>query len=164
MDECIFYRALDNRRKPYRSYTLQACAWLDGRLDLGTDYPWLELAIYEGKYYVSFPPFPSLVLLPFAAIFGTNTPDHWISLVFSLVGIIYALRLYRTITGKYVMAGTICFVPIFREWLPIYFPARRMGLVHGSNNVFCSFVNVSFLCSKSAHGESVCLFSLRLRM
>ena len=89
---------------PYRSYTLQACAWLDGRLDLGTDYPWLELAIYEGKYYVSFPPFPSLVLLPFAAIFGTNTPDHWISLVFSLVGIIYALRLYRTITGKYVMA------------------------------------------------------------
>ena len=35
---------------PYRSYTLQACAWLDGRLDLGTDYPWLELAIYEGKF------------------------------------------------------------------------------------------------------------------
>ena len=44
---------------PYRSYALQACAWLDGRLDLGKDYPWLELAIYEGKYYVSFPPFPS---------------------------------------------------------------------------------------------------------
>lgn len=34
---------------PYRSYTLQACAWLDGRLDLGTDYPWLELAIMKGS-------------------------------------------------------------------------------------------------------------------
>ncbi len=89
---------------PYRSYALQACAWLDGRLDLGKDYPWLELAIYEGKYYVSFPPFPSLVLLPFAAVLGTNTPDHWISLGFSMIGIIYAIRLYRAITGTYEMA------------------------------------------------------------
>ena len=32
---------------PYRSYALQACAWLEGRLDLGMDYPWLELAIFE---------------------------------------------------------------------------------------------------------------------
>ena len=89
---------------PYRSYALQACAWLNGRLDLGKDYPWLELAIYEGKYYVSFPPFPSLVLLPFAAVLGTNTPDHWISLGFSIIGIIYAIRLYRAITGMYEMA------------------------------------------------------------
>lgn len=89
---------------PYRSYALQACAWLDGRLDLGKDYPWLELAIYEGKYYVSFPPFPSLVLLPFAAVWGTNTPDHWISLGFSIIGIVYAIRLYHAITGTYEMA------------------------------------------------------------
>lgn len=89
---------------PYRSYALQACAWLNGRLDLGKDYPWLELAIYEGKYYVSFPPFPSLVLLPFAAVWGTNTPDHWISLGFSIIGIIYAIRLYHAITGTYEMA------------------------------------------------------------
>lgn len=89
---------------PYRSYALQACAWLNGRLDLGKDYPWLELAIYEGKYYVSFPPFPSLVLLPFAAVWGTNTPDHWISLGFSMIGIIYAIRLYRAIAGTYEMA------------------------------------------------------------
>ncbi|MFR5787193.1 MAG: hypothetical protein ACLUHE_08835 [Christensenellales bacterium] len=89
---------------PYRSYALQACAWLNGRLDLGKDYPWLELAIYEGKYHVSFPPFPSLVLLPFAAVLGTNTPDHWISLGFSIIGIIYAIRLYRAITETYEMA------------------------------------------------------------
>ena len=50
----------------YPSFALQANAWLQGRLDLGQDYPWLELAIYEGKYFVSFPPFPSYVLLPFA--------------------------------------------------------------------------------------------------
>ena len=79
----------------YNSYTLQALAWLEGRLDLGQDYPWLELAIYQGKYYVSFPPFPSILLLPFAALFGANTPDGIISLLFSLAGIWTAVSLAR---------------------------------------------------------------------
>ena len=47
---------------PYNSYLLQALSWLDGRLDLGSNYEWLELAIYNGKYFVSFPPFPSICL------------------------------------------------------------------------------------------------------
>lgn len=88
-----------NQSNQYRTYALQACAWLEGRLDLGQDYPWLELAIYEGRYYVSFPPFPSYVLLPFAAVCGVNTPDHWISLVTTLIGVFYAVRLYRLAAG-----------------------------------------------------------------
>ena len=32
----------------YNSYALQADSWRQGRLDLGQDYPWLELAIYQG--------------------------------------------------------------------------------------------------------------------
>ncbi len=79
----------------YHSYALQADAWLHGRLDLGQDYPWLELAIYEGRYYVSFPPFPSYVLLPFSLLFGTHTPDGLISLCFSLAGIFLCVRLAR---------------------------------------------------------------------
>ncbi|MBQ8161019.1 MAG: hypothetical protein IJ083_09730 [Clostridia bacterium] len=80
---------------PYKSYALQAEAWLHGRLDLGQDYPWLELAIYKGKYYVSFPPFPSFVLLPFAVFMGSSTPDGLISLVVTLVGSMQAVRLCR---------------------------------------------------------------------
>lgn len=82
----------------YNSYTLQACSWLEGRLDLGQDYPWLELAIYEGKYFVSFPPFPSYVLLPFAVIFGTATPDHFIAITVTVIGTIYAVKLVREVT------------------------------------------------------------------
>ncbi len=54
------------RENSYASYTLQACAWLQGRLDIphGEAYAFLELAIKDGRYYVSFPPFPSYVLLP----------------------------------------------------------------------------------------------------
>lgn len=47
----------------------QAKAFLDNRIDIDKYY-W-DAAVYEGKYYVSFPPFPSIVILPFAAIFST---------------------------------------------------------------------------------------------
>ena len=80
---------------PYNSYTLQACAWLEGRLDLGCDYSWLELAIVDGRYYVSFPPFPSYMMLPFAAIFGRDTPDGLIALMVTLLAVVYACLLYR---------------------------------------------------------------------
>ena len=48
----------------YNSYAIQAQSWLDGRLDVSGEYTWLELAIYDGKYYVSFPPLPSVLELP----------------------------------------------------------------------------------------------------
>lgn len=82
-------------KNQYNSFTLQACAWLSGRLDLGQDYSWLELAIVDGKYYVSFPPFPSYVMLPLAAVFGQNTPDHAVMLCATLLGSVYAVRLHR---------------------------------------------------------------------
>ena len=84
---------------PYSSYTLQACAWLEGRLDVDPEFTWLELAEYGGKSYVSFPLFPSYVMLPFAAIFGMNTPDHFVNLAVTLLGVVYALRICRRMTG-----------------------------------------------------------------
>ncbi|WP_102049311.1 hypothetical protein [Pygmaiobacter massiliensis] len=56
----------------YDSYSLQAQSWLTGRMDLetGAHYSWLELAIFDGRYYVSFPPLPSVVCLPFVALVG----------------------------------------------------------------------------------------------
>ena len=46
------------------TYALQADAWRRGHLDLGQNYSWLEIAEFNGKFYCSFPPFPSYVLLP----------------------------------------------------------------------------------------------------
>ena len=53
----------------YDSYLLQAQNWLEGRAYIqgGESCPWLELAVFEGRYYLSFPPVPSvLALLPAA--------------------------------------------------------------------------------------------------
>ena len=82
------------RHTPYCSYALQAQRWMEGHLDLGQDYPWLELAIYDGKYYVSFPPLPTLIVLPFVALFGVDgTPEYFITTVMSLIGAVQLLRL-----------------------------------------------------------------------
>jgi len=94
----------------YNSYALQAESWLQGRLDLGRDYPWLELAIYQDKYYVSFPPFPSCVLLPFAVFFGSDTPDH---LILAGVNLLCAFYLYRLGIRLGLSARTAMFETLF---------------------------------------------------
>lgn len=86
---------------PYNSYALQAAAWVNGHLDLGMNIEYLELAVFEGKYFVSFPPFPSYILLPFAFFYGSNTPDGWIAFFAMILGAIYALR----IAWEYLGAG-----------------------------------------------------------
>ncbi len=79
----------------YNSYSLQAARWLQGHLDLGTNYSHLEIAEYQGKFFVSFPPFPSYLMLPFVLFFGTATPDGWIALVVSIVGALYVFKLLK---------------------------------------------------------------------
>ena len=61
------------------SYTLQALAWRAGRFSLGKDYPWLELAIYKNDWYVSFPPVPTIIMLPLTYLFGEETPGNLIT-------------------------------------------------------------------------------------
>lgn len=60
---------------PRDSFTLMALAWRKGLVHLEQDYTWLELAIFDGNYYVSFPSVPALVMLPLTFIFGESTPN-----------------------------------------------------------------------------------------
>ncbi len=78
---------------PYNTYALQADSWRQGRLDLGQNYTWLELAIYEGKYYCSFPPFPSYVMFPLTFIFGSQIPDYFLILLIDSIAIFYLYML-----------------------------------------------------------------------
>lgn len=69
---------------PWDSYTLQAMAWRRGALGLGQDYPWLELAIYEGDWFVSFPPLPTIVMLPLTFLFGQSTPNNFVVMLYAM--------------------------------------------------------------------------------
>jgi len=77
------------------SYTLQALAWLRGETGLGQDYSWLELAIFNGNWYVSFPPVPSVFMLPFAIVFGEATPNNLIIAAYSVISAVIAYRCMR---------------------------------------------------------------------
>ncbi len=77
----------------YNTYALQAEAWRQGRLDLGQDYPWLELAIYHGKYYCSFPPFPSYLLFPLTFLWGSATPDYILIWLADLIAAVYLYKM-----------------------------------------------------------------------
>ncbi len=82
---------------PYDSYTRQALAWRDGRTYLDNDpseIAYLELAIFEGKYYVSFPPVPSVIEFFLTFIFGQNTPNRFMLVVFTVVSCIALTLLF----------------------------------------------------------------------
>ncbi len=70
---CLF-SGIEPGRYDYPSYLLQAQAWLRGKLALDRNYEYLELAVYNGRYYVSFPPVPAIPMVLWALIWGDDVP------------------------------------------------------------------------------------------
>jgi hypothetical protein len=60
---------------PYNHFALLADAWLHGRHDLAGGPPVYsgnnDFALFEGKTYISFPPFPAMLVLPLVWLAGT---------------------------------------------------------------------------------------------
>lgn len=60
---------------PWNHFALLAEAWLDGRLDLGGAPPAYagmnDFARFDGRWYVPFPPFPALLVMPWVALAGS---------------------------------------------------------------------------------------------
>ena len=86
------------------SYTLQTERWLQGKLDLERDYKFLEIATYNGRYYISFPPFPSVLLIPWVLIYGYKTPNNVIMIIYIMV----ALTLAYKIAQKFKIKNVFC--------------------------------------------------------
>lgn len=60
---------------PYNHYALLADAWIHGRQDLVNGPPHYaannDFASFHGKTYITFPPFPAVLMVPFVAISGS---------------------------------------------------------------------------------------------
>lgn len=99
----------------YSSYTLQALAWRNGQIalppesvDLG-----LELALFQGKVYVSFPPLPSVVLFPLTFLFGADTPDHLLVKLYALCACLMAYHALKTAGYGRLSAASLSFCLCF---------------------------------------------------
>lgn len=97
----------------YNSYVRQAFAWRNGMLWLPENVKWLELAVYHGHYYVSFPPVPTLVFLPLTYIFGENTPDNFILFLYFATSCELIYFFLRSKEYKRIAAGCFAFFLCF---------------------------------------------------
>ncbi|MBK8257122.1 MAG: hypothetical protein IPK82_31180 [Polyangiaceae bacterium] len=80
---------------PANHFALLAEAWLNGRLDLGGPPPVYtgnnDFAYYDDKHFVSFPPFPAVILLPFVKLAGgaEKLKDGQVFLWFAGIGPVF---------------------------------------------------------------------------
>ncbi|WP_437581254.1 hypothetical protein [Sorangium sp. So ce887] len=85
-------RELFTVHTPYNHYALLAEAWLHGRLDLGGPPPAYaggnDFAALGDRYYVSFPPFPAVLIAPLVQLAGSaeRVRDGQFFLAFAGVG------------------------------------------------------------------------------
>jgi hypothetical protein len=71
---------------PHPYYNLLADAFLHGQLNLRIiPNEMLDLILYQGKYYLYWPPFPALLVLPLVAIFGAGFSDVLVNVVLTSV-------------------------------------------------------------------------------
>ena len=78
---------------PYNTYTLQALAWRQGQAYLNEDVPHLELAVYQGRYFVSFPPIPGIPVFLLTYLFGEQVPDGLLILTYAFLSLLIIWRL-----------------------------------------------------------------------
>jgi len=92
-------------------YVFQANAFLHGKLSVGNadELGAYELSLFKGKKYVSLPPFPAVVLMPFVAIWGIKTHVTLIGLFLALFsGFILKKILKQLQTPKERIPWLIC--------------------------------------------------------
>jgi 4-amino-4-deoxy-L-arabinose transferase-like glycosyltransferase len=85
-------------------YVHQASAFIHGHLNI--DQNLQDVAVYKSKFYVPFPPFPAVLLLPLVAVFGvSSTKVMFVSLILSVLSIFFLLKILKRleIDSQYIV-------------------------------------------------------------
>jgi len=131
-------------QSPYDSYALQASWWLSGETSSAEDIPFLELAVYEGRYYVSFPPVPSVVSLIFLIFFKT-VPSGLLTLLYALACYPPAYLLCRRSLAERASALLAAFAVLGGS-----FPDVAVSATHFSGGVWYQAQTLGTLCTFAA--------------
>lgn len=84
----VYFLSSQGEGKYWNYFILLADAFLHGRLNVIDHSDWLnELIVWQGKYYVVYPPMPGVLLMPFVAIFGKNFPQPTLSILLGAVNV-----------------------------------------------------------------------------
>jgi hypothetical protein len=75
------------RPTPYNNYVLLAQAFLHGRAWIDWPGTYIDALQYAGRYYIIEAPLPAILLLPFTAIFGSQTNQTLLAVVLAAVAV-----------------------------------------------------------------------------
>ncbi len=94
----IYFLTRETDSTFYNNFIRLADAFLNGRLYLIEDAPWIELVHIDNKHYVVPPPLPAILSLPFVAIWGLTTNQTLISILFGSINVSLAYLVARKLT------------------------------------------------------------------
>jgi hypothetical protein len=75
------------RSTPYNNFVLLAAAFLHGHAWIDWPGPYIDALAYAGRHYIIEAPMPAILLLPFAAIFGTSVNQTVLSVALAGVAV-----------------------------------------------------------------------------
>jgi hypothetical protein len=105
-------------------YNYLADAFLRGQLALAQMPPSThDLVLYEGQYYLYWPPFPAILLLPFVALLGVGLSDVIVNIVVSALNVALVSLLLVELDRR----GVVALAVEKRAWLTLFF---AFGTVH----------------------------------
>lgn len=135
----------------WNSYELQARAWLNGKTYLDHNYPYLELAIFKGNYYVSFPPLPSVILLPFIILFPNNVPANFISLVVFILEFVVIYKIIKRYKNSELTAILLALgFTLGTNLVSLTIDSGVWFFAQVFNNLFCILAVDSFLKNRKS--------------
>lgn len=138
----------------YNHFSHLARAWLDGRLDLADGPPSYahnnDFAHYKGRWFVAFPPFPAVLLVPFVAVAGEPelVRDGQIFLWLSgLAPLLLFLSLERLRSRGYTVLGRVSNAGLALSFAfgSVYFFTALQGSVWFAAHVVGAILAAAFL-------------------
>ena len=138
----------------YNTYTLQALAWRDGHTWVENRLH-LELAIFDGQYYVSFPPVPSVILWPLTLLFGEMTPDNLLVKLYALGACLLMYFTFRRAAYGKVQAALGAFLIAFASSM---LPLTMEGAVWYHAQVLAFFLTIGAICLIAMDKPTIGLF------
>jgi hypothetical protein len=139
---------------PWNHFSLLAEAWLKGRLDLGGPPPAYtgnnDFANYQGRWFVVFPPFPAVLLLPIVALAGTVTRVRdgqfflWLAGIAPSVLFLALEKLRRTGQSRTTLATSFALACLFALGT-VYFFTAVQGTVWYAAHVVGATLAASYL-------------------
>jgi hypothetical protein len=129
---CVASGSMLLRQSQAPHFVYQADAWLHGRLDVGDPPNYNDWVHYGGKWFVSFPPFPAVLMLPFVAINGLAFNDVFFTVCIAAinVGLLFGvLRAWRDAEKGDRTNRELALLTIFFAFGTVYFYSSIRGEV-----------------------------------